>query len=102
MAGVSTKGGEEMKRLKRTMYKQEPYESDVEITRVIHGLPTWMFPDSEFVGHIKTPCPVCRREMPLIIGHGEIIEECSFIQLKNGETMPIHTECYNQIKEIKS
>lgn len=85
------------KKLEISTYVSTRKTIEVTIRKAIHKLPTWMFP--EFIGHggLKTPCPVCHQEMRLNIAHGTHIETCSFIELSNGEVLPIHTECFNSI-----
>lgn len=87
-----------MKKIKKVIYRHYRQEAELEITKVVHELPTWMFPES-IGGPLKTPCPVCFQEMRMNISHGQFIEICSMIQVNGNETMPIHTKCYFQIAD---
>ena len=87
-----------MKTLTQTIYRTYEHEIERKITKVIHDLPTWMFPEF-FSGQLKTPCPICHKEMRLNIAHGQYIETCSLIQVNDHDVYPIHTECYHQIKD---
>lgn len=85
-----------MKTLKVTTYNQVPVEIESPIEKVVHGLPTWMFPTS-YGGGKTIRCPVCNLEIALNIAHGYYIATCSFIQTKSGLISPIHTACYESI-----
>lgn len=88
-----------MKKLTKIIYRTYQQEVELKITNVIHDLPTWMFPEFTFAGSLKTPCPICHKEMRLNIAHGQYIEKCSIIQVNDFEVYPIHTDCYNKIED---
>ena len=85
-----------MKTIKQTIYRSYKTEFEREVTNVFHDLPTWMFPEG-FGSNLKNPCPICHQEIGKLTGHGRRVERCSMVQLDNFETMPIHTECYNEL-----
>lgn len=89
------------KYIKQTIYRTYEAEFQRTITNVIHDLPTWMFPE-HYASKVKMPCPICHKEMRLNIAHGQYIEKCSMIQLDDHDTMPIHTECFNNLNEAES
>lgn len=85
-----------IKELRVTTYKSVPTEIMSPIEKVVHALPTWMFPN--YFGSDKLPlCPICRREMNITIAHGQYVETCSFIKTTSGFLSPIHTACYESI-----
>lgn len=84
--------------MKRTIYRTYKQEIDVTIDRVIHNLPTWIYPEG-FGNTVKFGCPICNQEMRLNIGHGAYIGTCSVVELSSGEVLPIHTECFNTIED---
>lgn len=67
-----------------------------EITNVIHGIPTWVFPEK--INSKQNECPVCHRKMAKEISHGQVVQTCSVIQIL-ANTLPIHTECYDKLAE---
>ena len=91
-----------MKKLTKIIYRTYQQEVELKITNVIHDLPTWMFPEFTYGGVLKTPCPICHKEMRLNIAHGQYIEKCSLIQVNDFDVYPIHTDCYNKIADDDS
>lgn len=86
-----------MKILTVTRYKSVPEQIESEIEKVVHGLPTWIFPYTIFTTDQNRKCPICHQEMNMNIAHGQYITTCSFIETKSGFKSPIHTACYNAI-----
>lgn len=82
-----------------TRYKTVPEQIESPIEKVVHGLPTWMFPSGIFSNNLEEKCPICRQEMNMNmnIAHGQYITTCSFIETKSGYKSPIHTACYEAI-----
>ena len=91
-----------MKKITKIIHRTYQQEVELKITNVIHDLPTWMFPEFTYGGGLKTPCPICHKEMRLNIAHGQYIEKCSLIQVNDFDVYPIHTECYNKIADDAS
>lgn len=89
-----------MKTLSRKVHVTRLEPVEYKITNVIHDLPTWMFPYSPIIDRPwEKKCPVCNHEMELQIGHGEYLKTCSMIQLENGDSYPIHRECYDGLED---
>ena len=82
------------KKIAKTVYTEEEFK----ITKVIHDLPTWMFPYLSHV-NIGLRCPICGFQMRMQIGRGIHIETCSMIQVNGFETYPIHKECYDKLED---
>jgi hypothetical protein len=91
-----------MKKLTKIIHRTYQQEVELQITNVIHDLPTWMFPEFTYGGGLKTPCPICHQEMRLNIAHGQYIEKCSLIQVNGFDVYPIHTDCYHKIADVVS
>jgi hypothetical protein len=85
-----------MRKISKIVYEEKEFK----ITKVIHELPTWMFPYASYIHDgDKFLCPICHKEMELQIAHGSYIETCSMIQVNDFRTHPIHRECYDKLTD---
>lgn len=87
----------ENKLLTVVRYQQVRNEMVLPIKKVVHGLPTWMFPSTIGTSGSDGRCIACNNELGMTIAHGQHITTCSFIQCEGGYNYPIHTACYNAI-----
>lgn len=82
-----------METIKQVIYRTYKVEHIRNVTDIRHNIPTWFYPE-QFAGPVKTPCPICHKEMRLNIAHGQYVEHCSVIQLDGHDAIPIHTNCF--------
>lgn len=87
-----------MKTITIISYRHEKVERERKITNVVHDIPVWVFPTK--INDNVNDCPVCRYEMKKEISHGNYYKTCSAIELDGIQVKSIHTQCYEQIKDI--